>query len=457
MTGSDVFAAMAGAGIDQSPTAVRRERSSEDCLKLHVFTPGLGDGARRPIMVWMHGGGFGGGSAVGHRADGGYLAREEDVVVVSMHHRLGALGYAHFGELFGDDYAESGNAGQLDLIACLEWVQAHADAIGGDAGNVTIFGESGGGQKICTLLAMSKAEPLFHKAIVQSAPAVAFGTPELATMYAEALLAELGLTPRDLTKLQAVEAVEIRDAEARVPRRLGAAAASRLGGFVPVVGTTELPLHPFEPNLAPTAREKPMIIGGTREEAALFLAADPALETLSEDDVHQRVSSQFGTQADKIMATYRTIMPSDMTPTDAWIWMQTSKFRMDAIAIAESKARDATTPVWMYLFEWRSPAADGRVRSAHGVDTPFVFGCSDVVRACQGPDEPRLRTLMSTAWANFARSGDPATDAQPWPAYDLSTRTTLCINNPPAVVNDPYAEERELWNIVGSDGMASIF
>jgi para-nitrobenzyl esterase len=447
MSHSEVFLSMFGAGIAASPTPIASEPPSEDCLKLHVFTPSLGDGGKRPVMVWMHGGGFITGSAIGVRTDGGYLARHGDVVVVTVHHRLGALGYAHLGELFGDEYVDSGNAGQLDLVAALQWVHDHADAIGADAGNVTVFGESGGGGKVACMLAMPSAATLCHRGIIQSGFGTQMTERDVAAECAAALLSELGLTAKDLAKLQTLPAPQIRDAEARAAAAIG---GSPFGLFRPVAGLPSLPAHPFDPVVAASARDKRVLVGCTREETSSLMSADPTLETLTEDDVRARVAQRFPYQTDDILQTYRKVMPSNATPTELWIWFTSAATRTESITIAERKAIDGTTPAWMYLFEWRSPAADGRVRAAHGLDTPFMFGSASKIVANAGADEPGLTATMSSAWLAFARTGDPSPPDLPWPSYDLESRSTMVFDAHNQVVDDPYAEERLLWERLGA-------
>src|SRR4051794_17367430 len=276
--------------------------ASEDCLTLNVWTPGTDGGARRPVMVWLHGGAFAYGS--GNRAvtDGANLARRGDVVVVSVNHRLNIFGFLHLAEIGGERYAHSGNAGMLDLVAALEWVRDNIEEFGGDPGNVTIFGESGGGGKVSVLLAMSEATGLFHRAVIQSGAAVRVRSRERAAAVTASVMNELGIARGDCNKLHEVPAASLAAAIAPSVRAVGRPALPLLDryDFGPTVDGTDLPTQPFDPKAPETARDIPLLIGGTREESGFFLADDDEVweRRVTEDSLRRRIASVAGTQAD---------------------------------------------------------------------------------------------------------------------------------------------------------------
>lgn len=286
---------------------------SEDCLTLNVWTPALGDGARRPVMVWLHGGAFAYGS--GNRAvtDGANLARRGDVVVVSVNHRLNIFGFLHLADLGGERYAHSGNAGMLDLLAALRWVRDNIEGFGGDPKNVTIFGESGGGGKVSVLLAMPAARGLYHRAVIQSGAAIRVSTRERAGALAEAVLKELGLGRGECDRLQSVPGERLAAAIAPTARAVGRPPLPLLDryDFGPVADGGDLPTQPFD-RAAPTiADDIPLLIGGTREESGFFLADDDEVwdRQLTEASLRRRIAAVAGAEADRVLDLYRTLRP----------------------------------------------------------------------------------------------------------------------------------------------------
>src|SRR5437763_11123892 len=280
----------------------------EDCLTLHVWTPGL-DTSRRPVMVWLHGGAFSYGSANSPRYDSTRLARRNDVVVVAVNHRLNVFGHLDLSQLGGERFAQSGNSGLLDLVLALEWVRDHAARFGGDPGNVTIFGQSGGGGKVSALLAMPRAKGLFHKAIVQSGASVRFAERERTTRLADAVLKHLGLGRGQLEALQALPLEKLQaavaPAQATLPRpRLPLLARYNFG---PVIDGKLLPAHPFDPAAPAVSDEVPVMVGDTKDEAAIFLAPDDAVwnRSLSEGELRKRIASVAGDAADSLLAYYK--------------------------------------------------------------------------------------------------------------------------------------------------------
>jgi para-nitrobenzyl esterase len=428
---------------------------SEDCLTLNLWTPGFGDGAKRPVMVWLHGGAFAYGS--GNRAvtDGANLARRGDVVVVNVNHRLNIFGFLHLADIGGAEWAHSGNAGMLDIVAALRWVQDNIAAFGGDPSNVTIFGESGGGGKVSVLLAMPEARGLFHRAIIQSGAAIRVSTRERATALAEAVLNELGVPTGDCKRLQNLPAEQVLAAIAPASRAVGRTRWPLLDryDFGPVVAGGDLPQHPAEPEAPAIADGIPLLVGGTREESAFFLADDDQVwnRTLTEAELRQRVMAVAGGETDALLAAYHQALPQ-ASPADRLIAALTgSNFWVRSVLLAERyAARAGPAPVYMYSLDWQSPAHQGRMKAHHAMDLPFVFDNTDVPDTTAGaPGARELAAQMSATWIAFARSGTPNNPAIPSsPAYTSEERATMIFNNDCRVARDPNRDARERWTRV---------
>jgi len=426
----------------------------ENCLVLNVWTPAVNDGAKRPVMFWLHGGGFTMGSASLGWYDGARLSRRGDVVVVTVNHRLGPFGYLYLGEIGGAEYATSGNAGMLDLVLALQWVNQNISAFGGDPGNVTLFGESGGGMKIGCLLAMPAAQGLFRRAIIQSGPELRGRTPQAATRTALSTLKRLGLRRDQLQQLAHVPA-----------ETLVAASAGRMSNELsvgPVVDAQVLPTHPFDPVAPPGSALVPVIIGTNRDEATLFLGGMPLLGTFSRQTPLSALAlrvvlwAMARGSAGRILRAYRRATPgaapNELLAAIAGDWVM----RLNSITLAERRLAAGGAPVYMYRFDWSSPALGGKLGAAHSFDLPFVF--DNVALAprviMDQPEAHALAAQMSQAWVNFARCGDPNhDDLPPWPPYTLPERATMILDHQCRVENDPGQEERLAWEGVGRMGM----
>jgi para-nitrobenzyl esterase len=426
---------------------------SEDCLVLNVWTPALGDGGRRPVMVWLHGRGYAAGAGSEGWYDGAGLSRRGDVVVITLNHRLNVYGYLHLADLGGERFAGSGVAGLLDVILALRWVRDNVAAFGGDPRNVTIFGESGGGAKVSTLLAMPEAEGLFHRAVIQSGPGLRGVEAADGTMFAERLLAHLGIRPHQLDRLQDLPHEQLTGALATLPRPPVTAGPRMAPGPVPaammlrpVVDGTHLPAHPFDPVAAPSAARVPLLIGTNKDEAALFLAGDPRRRRLEEHELVDRLAPRLGDRLEEVLSVYRRCRPSD-SPWDLLIGITSEATRLDSIRLAERKAAGGTAPVFMYLFTWESDHLGGLFKAAHAMEIPFVFDHPDVVPMTgSGPGRQELAAVMSRTWAAFARNGDPNHAGLPaWPAYEESRRATMLFDTRCEVGDDPRREERLVW------------
>jgi para-nitrobenzyl esterase len=427
---------------------------TEDCLTLNVWTPAVDSAARRPVMVWLHGGAFSYGSSNSLRLQGMRLCKRGDVVLVTVNQRLNIFGHLDLSQFGGADYAASGNAGTLDMIAALQWVRDNIAQFGGDPGCVTIFGESGGGGKVSTLLAMPSARGLFHRAIVQSGAAVRLRTPDRAAALTEAVLRDLGLTRAALAELHTVPMRRLLAAIGPAQQAIGASAWPLLDRypFGPVVDGTLLPRQPFDPDVTPVSADIPLIIGDCTHEASLFLAHDDAVwhRTLTEAELHARVAAVAGAQADRVVATYRRLMP-DASPAERLIATLTDcNFRIRSLLMAERRARQGGAGVWMYSFAWRTPLFDGRLGAPHAIDVPFTFDTLEFTNATdRSAGAHALAAAMSGAWAAFARTGEAGGASLPaWPVYTAAQRETMVLDGDCRVVRDPGAETRVLWEEV---------
>jgi para-nitrobenzyl esterase len=430
------------------PMRSEQKIDNEDCLFLNVWTPAA-DAAKRPVMVWIHGGGFAYGSGAWPIYDGANLARAGDVVVITVNHRLNAFGYLDLGERLGAQYARSGNAGMLDLVLALEWVRDNAAAFGGDPGNVTIMGESGGGAKVSTLLAMPAAKGLFHKAIIQSGPGLTGVSREAARKSTRAILAELGLADADAEplreKLTTLPAQAILDAVHAAQAKAGPAFDAL--PLAAVVDGDVLPRDPFTPAAPELAKDVPILIGWNKDEMTLFNTTAPWWGKLTEDELPALVQRSGPGDAAALIAAYRKLSP-DYTPTYLLNAILGDRFMMaGSVTLAERKAAQRGAPVWLYYLTWETPVGNGVFKSPHTLDIPFMFRNVDKALALTG-DSAAARALeqqMSSAWVAFARTGDPNIDSLPkWPAYDARRRATMVFDSPPRVENDPKGEVRRL-------------
>ncbi|HWF00450.1 MAG TPA: carboxylesterase/lipase family protein [Caulobacteraceae bacterium] len=423
------------------PPAPDEPASSEDCLFLNVWSPGL-DEARRPVMVWLHGGGFANGSGGAAMYDGAALARRGDVVTVTVNHRLNVFGYLHLAEAFGPDYALSGIAGMLDIVLALEWVAENIAAFGGDPANVTVFGESGGGWKVSLLMAMPSAKGLFHKAIIQSGPGLTGKAP-----------AEAAKTARDLlTALEVSTPAQL----AAVPTDVLSHQSVALGGeimrlYTPVVDGEALPRHPFEPDASPLGAGIPLMIGTNKDENTLFLFSHPKFGSFTDEDVVRHAQNAVGeTRAEALIEALEAAFP-DYSPSHLVAAVGTAtNMWSHSITLAERKAaqdQGRGAGVWMYLLTWETPVARGRLKSPHAIEIPLVFDNVEKARSFVGRGEApqALADQMSQAWLAFARSGDPNAAGLPsWPAYEPGRRATMVFDLESRVVDDPYADLRRV-------------
>jgi para-nitrobenzyl esterase len=416
----------------------------EDCLVLNVWTPSPGASHKRPVMVWLHGGGYSTGSGGFTIYDGANLARKHDIVTVSLNHRLNVFGFLYLAELGGEKYAHASNAGMLDIILALEWVRDNIAAFGGDPGNVTIFGQSGGGGKVSTLMAMPAAKGLFHRAIVQSASAIKGVPRNEATKSAESILAKLGLKPNQLDELQTLPMERLLSVNAG-----GGPAGNQSLRLAPVVDGVTLPADPFDPVAPALSANVPLLIGSVETEVTFMPRQQ--LDPIDDAGLHGRVKQAArcdDAKADQLIEVYRKGRPGISNIDLYLILASDTSFRAGVRTEADRKAAQAAqgnAPVYMYYFTWRSPVRDGKLKAFHTLEIPFVFENVDIGKPMTGTGQDRyaLADKMSRAWVAFARTGNPSHKGLPnWPAYTLDQRATMIFNNDCKTVNDPGKEER---------------
>ena len=418
----------------------------EDCLRANVWTPGINDGKKRPVMVWLHGGGYATGSGQELPSyDGASLARKGDVVVVTLNHRLNVLGFLDLSS-FGKKYAASGNAGLLDIVAALEWVRDNAAAFGGDASNVTIFGQSGGGGKVSTLLATPSAEGLFHKAIIQSGSMLRTMDKKWSAKIGEAVVTELGGIDAVLSAPYEQLLAAGTKAIAKIrPEAEANGSASFIFGWAPTVDGHYLPAQPFDPQAPKQSKDIPVMLGTTIHEFSMSTYV-PQLRTATKEAAMEYLrATKFGDRTEEFAEifekTYPGYQPKDLFDTDI-------TFRPSTIAQANVKVAQQGAPVYMYMFTWESPVLDGILRSTHCMEIPFVFNNADLHASMTGGGQEAitLAEKMSQAWINFARTGDPNAEGLPqWPAYNPEEGAMMIFDNECEI---KYNHDKELMEFI---------
>ncbi len=410
---------------------------SEDCLFLNVFTPSLA--GRRPVMVWLHGGGWGNFASSAPGFHGGRLAAAEDVVVVSPNHRLNAFGFIRLAD-HDDRFAASGAAGLLDIVLALRWVRDNAEAFGGNPGNVTIFGQSGGAAKVAALMAMPKAKGLFHKAIIQSTSGgMRIAGPVEAEAMALTLAQALGLAAADGEALQAIPMEALLKALAAAP-----------APFRPVLDGLHWRRDPFHPSAPESGAGVPLMIGSTATETTHYLRGDSSNFALGVEEVERRLMRFLKLDragVGRILAAYQEQAPG-ASASDLLISVTTDQlFTRNALAIAALQA-EIGAPVFAYRFARPTPVDGGRLGSPHSGELPFIFGTTDIAEAAVGPQDdpdiaPMTRLMMAT-WASFARTGDPNNDTLlVWPRYAAGDPRVMMLKPESELAFDPGRAARQ--------------
>ena len=426
------------------PQSGESDPMSEECLVLNVWTPGLRDDAKRPVMVYFHGGEYSSGSGSSPLYDGTRLCRRGDVVVITVNHRLNAFGHLYLGRL-GRDYASSGNVGLLDLVQALQWVRDHAVEFGGDPECVTVFGQSGGGAKIATLMSMPAARGLFHRAATMSGQQITAAGPRSSTLRARAFLQALKIEPADLSRIDKVSTEELVAATQTADATL----VGRSLYFGPVLDQHTLPRHPFFPDAPAQSAHIPMIIGNTRDETIAFLGNEPGVRELTWQQLPERLLPQLHVDLDPdyVIAEYRRLYPT-YSPSDIFFAASTAgRSWRGAIIETELRAMQGS-PVYAYQLDFRSPLEGGRYGAMHTMDIPLVFDNIAQPTSLTGTSDAAQKTAdqMSDAFIAFARTGNPnRTGAPDWRPYELERRATMVFNAESKLIDDPRGAERKLF------------
>ncbi|OZI31019.1 hypothetical protein CAL29_24025 [Bordetella genomosp. 10] len=438
-----------GPSAPQAPTAPDALRSwyfdiepvSEDCLFLNVFTAALGSRKPRPVMVWLHGGSWAACAGTAPGFDGTNLACLGDVVVVTVNHRLNVFGYLALPEL-GPEFADSGNAGVLDMGAALCWVRDNIAAFGGDPDNVTIFGQSGGAAKVAALMNAPAMRGLFHKAIIQSCSGgLRLVEPGQAARTTAALAARLGIDKADAGAWQSVPM-----------NTLIAATRSSANAYRPVLDSRTFTVHPYDPVATPVSPRIPLLVGNTTTESTFFLAADRNNFTIEMAEVTARVARFLNITPENgqhIVDVYRSLLPPDRNAFHVLAQIVTDyMYRRNTMRIACLKARQAG-PVYAYVFDWKTPVLGGILLSPHTSEVPFVFGTTAQAAGMvgNGADLPRITHTVMSAWASFAHTGRPASTTLPaWAAYTEQAGLAMVINDRSRVAEDPDGAQRHVFD-----------
>lgn len=417
------------------------QEHDEDCLFLNVWTPGADASARRPVMVWIHGGAFQSGSGSMGLYKGANLSARGDVVVVTINYRLGILGW------LASEHLGGGNWGLLDQVQALRWVQENIAAFGGDPDNVTIFGESAGSVSVSTLLGTPSARGLFHKAIAESGGPGGFPM-RFAERFVTALVEECEVD--DVRDLRDKPLDDILAAQERLAERLGRLATP----MAPVVDGATLPEQALDAIRDGLNAEVPVIVGTNRDEMTYFAMGDRKLTAGEEGVVRRRLARTVGEEGlDELIDAYAKARADAGLPTDdfsLWVAIESDRmFRIPSLRMAEAQSAVGAN-VYDYLFDWESPAAGGFLRSCHALEIPFVFGNLDQpmmnVFAGEGPEAENLSATMMDAWIAFARTGDPSGGTLgDWPTYDQKHRYTMRLGKVIETVSAPMDAERRAW------------
>jgi para-nitrobenzyl esterase len=427
-------------------------RPGEDCLRVNIWTPGVNDSKKRPVMVWLHGGGFSAGSGQELKSYyGENLSRRGEVVVVSLNHRLGVLGYLDLSQVGGTNYANSANAGMLDIVAALEWVRDNIANFGGDPGNVMIFGQSGGGGKVNALMAMPAAKGLFHKAAVESGSLMNAAKPEDSAKLGSAVLQQLGLSASQVDQIQTVPvdrligAGRAAVASLATPFQPGRAFTLPRIGWQPSVDGTNLPAQPWDPTAPSISVNVPLLVGTVLNEFSTALY-DTKLTSLTSDDLKARVTAIYGDRSTRIIEVFRQAHPN-AKPGELFSRISAAPVRQSAITQAERKAAQGAAPAFNYWFAWQTPVLDRRPGAFHCSEIAFVFDNTDRCAPMTGggPGPRALAAKVSDAWINFARHGDPNHSGLPhWPSFTADKCPTMIFDTECVMKDNPDGAERAI-------------
>lgn len=427
---------------------VEREPQSEDCLYLNIWTPGL-DNTRRPVLFWIHGGGFTGGSGSSAAYKGSRLSARGDVVVVTINYRLGALGFLNLNEITLGRIPATGNEGLLDQAFALDWVHRNIASFGGDPENVTIFGESAGGMSVGCQLAFPRSKGLFRRAILQSGAANSTRTPQKAALVTEQLLDILQIKPNDIDTLYSVPVIRLLAAQQELVPRLRQLGQIPDLALQPVIDGSVLPLSPIDAVRKGAAKATPIIVGTNLDEWKIMNARNPEIQKMNEADLLKRVRQILPSQnAQLLVDTYRNSLAGrgvSNQPADVFTAIETAqKFRIPAIRLAEAQQNQGQS-TFSYLFTWSSPAFGGTMGAYHALELGFLFGNYGEGYGGSGPATDAVSRNIQDAWLSFARNGDPSCESiGEWTSYG-DRRLTMMIRDECHMEEDPYDEERLIW------------
>lgn len=420
---------------------------SEDCLALNVFTPALRDKGNRPVLFYIHGGAYSGGSGSSPLYDGVNLCKRGDVVVVSINHRLNAFGYLYLSRYGGDMFADSGNAGQLDLLLSLKWVRDNIAEFGGDPNRIMVFGQSGGGAKIATMMAMPAAKGLFHRAATMSGQQITASGPHNATLRTQALLDTLKINAKNIEEIRTFPFEKIVEALSTKDPVLSYGSVY----FGPVLDQRWLMRHPFYPDAPQQSADIPMIIGNTHDETKAFLGGDPSNFTVTWEQLPEKLipNMRVDIKPEHVIGEYRRLYP-DLSASELLFRITTaSRSWRGAIIEAEERAK-AGSPAYAYQLDWVSPREGGKYGAPHASDIQLVFDNIDKRGAtATGPQAQQMADIMSETFIAFAKTGNPNNKMIPeWKKYTMANRETMAFDVPPHLENDPRGAERKIFEKV---------
>ncbi|HEX2921224.1 MAG TPA: carboxylesterase family protein [Bacteroidales bacterium] len=420
--------------------------NEQKLFTVNVWSQGLNDGKKRPVMLWIHGGGFASGSSNDPVSYGEMLAKKGDIVLVSVNHRLNILGFLDLSE-YGAKYASSANVGMLDLVESLRWINKNIKEFGGDPSNVTIFGESGGGGKVATLLCMPAAKGLFHKAIIQSGTLLNVMTKEKSTLITRALLKELGLSAAQVSSLDTIPYRKLVEAGNKALTKtvgMRTPGTAKMFGFGPVPDGVNLLQQPFSPSFSEISKDVPVLIGTTFNELRRTVYGE---KNLTMEQARERLVKGYGEKAEKYIElfgkSYPGYSPQDLLSID-------TVFRPYTIMVADAWSAKSKAPVYTYMLTWKSPIENGTRGSFHGLDIALVFNnvsLGQMQWTGKGEDAYALAEKMSSAWLNFAKTSNPNADKvlPPWKPYSRENGETMIFDNECRIVNN---HDRELMYLI---------
>ncbi len=423
---------------------------SEDCLFINVWTPGL-DNAKRPVMVWIHGGAFTLGSGSDPSYDSGVLPKRGNIVMVSMNYRLGMLGFLRLRDVTGGKIPATGNEGMMDQVLALKWVKNNIAAFGGDPGNITVFGESAGGMSIACLMAMPSARGLFHKGILESGSGDSAVSLEDANVNGRLFLETAGIKENDIKTLRALTPPQLLEIEKKmIASRRGRGKAPGVTICAPIIDEEIIPDDSNKLARQGYSKDIITLIGTNLNEWKLFTMMEPGFDQIDEAGVINRLSTAMSANDAKTLVTaYRqarakrgeTVTPSEIYTAIFGDYM----FRMPGVRLAEAQQANKQA-AYSYLFTWKSPAMGGAFGACHGLEIGFVFGNYNDMFCGSGPEADKLAKCMQDAWLTFARTGDPSCESiGKWPVYG-SKRMTMILDKNCHVEASPYEEERQAWD-----------